>query len=288
MSLESYEQARPWAKSIRERVITRQMPPWHIDKTVGIQKFKNDRSLSDAQIDTIVKWVDAGAAKGDAKDMPPPKQWPDESKWNFAPLFGAPDLVIKSPDWTVPPVGLDAWYKPVVATGLNEPRWVRAIEIRPATVKGRKITHHALARLQQEEPNNSADDVPGVGGLFMEWAVGKQGEQMRPDTGKLMLPGSKIIFEMHYHSVGEQITDHVELGIYFYPKGQEPKFSKHRYSAEPDFRQPELHSNAASGPNRELSAAHAPARQGHVDGSHSANRSDDDAEPCKQLQFQLA
>src|SRR5262245_2170842 len=66
MSLETYEQARPWAKSIRERVITRQMPPWHIDKTVGIQKFKNDRSLSDAQIDTIVKWVDAGASKGDA------------------------------------------------------------------------------------------------------------------------------------------------------------------------------------------------------------------------------
>ena len=224
MSLVTYEAARPWAKSIRERVITRQMPPWHIDKTVGIQKFKNDRSLSDAQIDTIVKWVDAGAPKGDAKDMPPPKQWPDESKWNFAGLYGPPDLVITSPDWTVPPVGLDAWYKPVVSTGLQEPRWVRAIEIRPATVKGRKVTHHALARLQQEDPNNSADDVPGVGGLFMEWAVGKQGEVMRPDTGKLMLPGSRIIFEMHYHAVGEQITDHVELGIYFYPKGQEPKY----------------------------------------------------------------
>jgi hypothetical protein len=58
----------------------------------------------------------------------------------------------------------------------------------------------------------------------MEWAVGKQGEMMRPDTGKLMLPGSRIVFEMHYHAVGEQITDHVELGIYFYPKGQEPKY----------------------------------------------------------------
>src|SRR5262249_36120106 len=87
-----------------------------------------------------------------------------------------------------------------------------------------KVTHHALARLQQDDPNNAADDAPGVGGLFMEWAVGKQGEQMRPDTGKLMLPGSKIIFEMHYHSVGEEIKDHVELGIYFYPKGQEPKY----------------------------------------------------------------
>ncbi len=234
MSLVTYEEARPWAKAIRERVITRQMPPWHIDKTVGIQKFKNDRSLSDAQIDTIVKWVDAGAPKGDIKDMPAPKVWPDESKWVFADMFGgAPDLVIKSPDWTVPPVGLDAWYKPVVPTGVTEPRWVRAIEIHPATVKGRKVTHHALARLQQQEPEvqrtdaaASADDASAavLGGLFMEWAVGKTGEIMRPNSGKLMLPGSKIIFEMHYHSVGEQITDHVELGIYFYPKGQEPKY----------------------------------------------------------------
>jgi hypothetical protein len=226
MSLITYDEARPWAKAIRERVITRQMPPWHLDTTVGIQKFKNDRSLTDAQIDTIVKWVDAGAPKGDAKDMPPAKQWPDETKWYFSNMFGAPDLVIKSPDWSVPPVGQDAWYKPVVPTGLTEPRYVRAIEIRPATTKGRKVTHHALARLQQQEasPDAAADDAGAVGGLFMEWAVGKQGELMRSDTGKLMLPGSKIIFEMHYHSVGEQITDHVELGIYFYPKGQEPKY----------------------------------------------------------------
>ena len=86
------------------------------------------------------------------------------------------------------------------------------------------MTHHALARLQQEDANSATDDAQGVGGLFMEWAVGKQGEQMRSDTGKLMLPGSKIVFEMHYHSVGEEIRDHVELGIYFYPKGQEPKY----------------------------------------------------------------
>ena len=75
MSLVSYEEARPWARSIKLRVAARQMPPWHIDKTVGIQHFKNDRSLTDQQIDTIVRWVDAGAPKGDPKDMPPPKQF---------------------------------------------------------------------------------------------------------------------------------------------------------------------------------------------------------------------
>ena len=77
MSLRTYEEARPWAKSIRTRVASRQMPPWHIDKGVGIQQFKYDRSLSDAQIDTIVRWIDAGAPRGDSKDMPPAKDWGD-------------------------------------------------------------------------------------------------------------------------------------------------------------------------------------------------------------------
>jgi hypothetical protein len=236
MSLVTYEQSRPYARSIRQRVITRNMPPWHIDKTVGIQHFANDRSLTEKEIDTIVRWADAGAPQGDIKDMPKPKVWPDESIWNFAQQFGGPpDLIVRTPKYTVPAVAVDAWYKPMVETGLTEPRWVRAIEIRPASVKGRKVTHHALARLLQSEsgapPTNPLDDGGGAAagvatteGLFMEWAVGKQGEIMRPNSGKLMLPGSRFTFEVHYHSIGEQITDQVELGIYFYPKGQEPKY----------------------------------------------------------------
>src|SRR5215475_6242975 len=90
MSLINYEDARPWAKAIRARVAAREMPPWHLDKTVGIQHFKNDRSLSDDEIATILAWVDSGAAKGDAKDMPAAKSWPDETKWGFAEQFGGP------------------------------------------------------------------------------------------------------------------------------------------------------------------------------------------------------
>jgi hypothetical protein len=67
------------------------------------------------------------------------------------------------------------------------------------------------------DPNVSGD------GLFMEWAVGKNGDEMRPDSGRLMLPNSKIVWEMHYHAVGEEITAHTELAVWFYPKGQEPK-----------------------------------------------------------------
>jgi hypothetical protein len=231
MSLVSFEESRPWARSIKNRVQTRQMPPWHIDKTIGIQEFENDRSLSDKEIETIAKWVDAGAPKGDAKDMPPPKQWPSEQGWNFAKHFGQtePDLIVKSLPWTQKAGANDAWWKPVVETHLTEPRWVRAIEIRPSTVKGRKITHHAIARLQQQETDALAVNPPDANGnplpgTFMEWAVGKQGEMMRPNSGKLMLPGAKIVWDIHYSNGGEDITDQVELGVYFYPKGQEPKF----------------------------------------------------------------
>ena len=204
MSLVSYEDARPWARSIRNRVEGRQMPPWNIDKTIGIQDFKNDRSLSDAQIETIVKWIDSGAPKGDMKDMPKPVQWPEDQGWNFAKLFGQtePDLVIRSTPWTQKAGANDTWWRPIVATGLTEDRWVRAIEIRPGTVKGRKITHHAIAQLQQEETDPLAqNDVDPNGapqaGTFMEWAVGKQGEIIRPNSGKLMNAGSRIRWDIH-------------------------------------------------------------------------------------------
>ena len=230
MSLVKYEEARPWARSIRERVSTRQMPPWHIDKTVGIQEFGNDRSLTDDEIATIVRWVDDGAPRGDLADMPAPVEWPDESIWNFAELFGGPpDLILKSTPYTMGAEASDTWWKPEVETGLTEDRWVRGIEIRPGTVAGRKITHHALARLEQEEDDPLAqgqDDAVSRrlrSGLFMEWAVGKQGELMRPGSGKLMKAGSKIVWDIHYSSAGEEITDSAELGIYLYPKGEEPQ-----------------------------------------------------------------
>jgi hypothetical protein len=198
------------------------MPPFQIDRTVGITKFKNDASLTDDELDTIVKWVDAGAPQGDPKDMPAPKTWPSDQGWNFAKQFGQsePDLIITSEPFTMPAQAQDAWDKRVTETGLTEPRWVRAIEIRPNSVKGRKITHHAIAYLDQDEPGTT----PGAPPLFMEWAVGKQGEMMRPDTGKLLLPGSRFRWDIHYSQAGETITSNVEMGIYFYPKGQEPKY----------------------------------------------------------------
>ena len=229
MSLQTYQEARPWARSIRDRVAARNMPPWHIDPNVGIQHFKGDRSLSQKEIDTIVAWVAAGAPQGNPADMPPPVKWADGNGWNYAKELGKePDLIIRSPKYTQKAGAMDAWYKPVVDTGLTEPRWVRAIEMRPSTIKGRKITHHALAYLMQDDKEAQAllgnPDADSGAGLFMEWAVNKQGEMLRPNTGKLMLPGSKIRWDIHYSDGGEDITDDVQLGIYFYEKGETPKY----------------------------------------------------------------
>lgn len=226
MSLSTYKEARPWAKSIRERVITRNMPPWHIDKTVGIQRFQNDRSLTDEQINTVVRWVDSGAPLGDVKDLPPPKQWPDNG-WELAKHFGPPDLVIKSEDYTMPAQGQDVWFRPVTEVPLTEPRWVRAVEVRSGTTAGRKIMHHVLAGLLQEEAGagpGRANPAEANAGLLMEWAIGKNYDVYRPNTGKLLSPGSRISWELHLHAVGEQIRDHAELAVYLYPKGETPKY----------------------------------------------------------------
>lgn len=205
MSLLTYEEARPWARSIKTKVAARDMPPWHIDKTVGVQKFANDISLSDRQIDTIVRWVDGGAPLGDPKDLPAPRTWPSDEQWRLQDLHGGPpDLIVKSTPWTQSARGQDQWWQPVVDSGLTEDRWIRAVEVRPS-LKGRRIVHHA----------NSA---------LAEFAVGKAGEIYPEGTGKLMKAGEKVSFDIHYHSVGEQITDQVEVGVWFYPKGYVPRY----------------------------------------------------------------
>lgn len=230
MSLQTYEEVKPFAQLIKMRVQSRTMPPWHIDKTVGIREFKNDRSLTDEEIKTIVKWIDTGTPRGDPKDLPRPVQWPDPTNWQLMAQFGPPDLVVKSKPYTVRARGQDVWWRPTVETGLTEARWVRAIEVKPSFPGGRKSVHHVLTLLEQTEHGitNLASTMSHSGrtspGLFMEWAVGKTGEIFPADAGKLMLPGSRIKWEVHYYTTGQELKDDVvEMGIWFYPKDVVPK-----------------------------------------------------------------
>jgi hypothetical protein len=222
MSLLTYGDAVENAPQIREKVADRVMPPWHIDKTVGIQKFKNDRSLSDQQIQTIIDWIDDGTPLGDTADMPPARKFADPNRWQLADKLGAqPDLVIRSTPYTLAAHTQDKWFRPVVETGVTEPRWVRAIEVKPVRPSDRKIVHHVLAYLLQDEPEvtglaSTAHDHQNNPGLFMEWAVGKTGQIYAGDAGKLMLPGSRIRWEIHMHAIGQEYKDsQVELAVYF-------------------------------------------------------------------------
>ncbi len=229
MSLLTYEDVRAFLRPIRKALVARRMPPWHIDKTVGIQRYKNDRSLTDDELATIVRWIDEGAPMGDPADMPPPRDFPDPAEWRLADEFGEPDLIVRSEPYTVEDLGEDKWWRPIVETGLTEARWVRAIEIKPSYPGGRKAVHHVLTYLLQEEDDivGLASNVPPEArraGTFMEWAIGKVGEVFPPTAGKLMLPGSMIQWEVHYYAYGAQVTDDVvELGVYFYPRDYVPK-----------------------------------------------------------------
>src|ERR1700724_179945 len=120
MSLLTYEDARPWARSIKQKVAAREMPPWYIDKTVGVHHFKNDVSLTDQEIATIVQWVDSGAPKGNPADMPPPRQFETTNTWQM----GSPDLVVQLPkDLEIPAEGSDRWIDIVVDSGLADDRY---------------------------------------------------------------------------------------------------------------------------------------------------------------------
>lgn len=245
MSLITYEDVRPWVRSIRARVVSREMPPWYLDKGVGIQRFINDRSLSDQQVETIVKWIDAGAPLGDVKDMPPTKQWPSGDRFFLEDVLGPPDLIVRSKPWTMSSQAPDILFETEVdIPQLTEPRWVRASETKPS-LRGRRIAHHAntyllrpqtpeaIAAERAERAGQPGADLVIAGRrspatrereVFTEWAQGKGGESFPPNVGKLVMPGTKIGFSIHYHAVNEEITDTLEVAWWFHPKGTTPKY----------------------------------------------------------------
>jgi mono/diheme cytochrome c family protein len=243
MSLVTFRDARPWAKSIKARVESRQMPPWHIDRSVGVRHFKNDMSLTDEQIATIVRWVDQGAPEGNPADFTPRPVAPGLYWQGERDGYGPPDLVITAPMQTMPAVHQDVWWRPSQPIPITEPRWVRMVEIRPANLAGRKILHHSIA-YHVLNPDNVAAVNTGVaiggrsasatGGVvspadlvnrrpqLMEWAIGKGYDRFMDGTGKLVMPGERISWDQHIHAAGEEITSASEIGLWFYPKGQEP------------------------------------------------------------------
>jgi hypothetical protein len=194
-------------------------------------------SLTDEQVETIVRWVDGGSLQGDPKDLPPAKPLVTDNEWQAVrDGFGKPDLVVKSSEYTMPAEHQDVWYRPMSDIPLNESRWVKLVEIRPTNLKSRKIIHHSIAYLvlnnDPEAVNTGTangpdrfggDDLVNRRPQLMEWAIGKGYDLFRPGTGKLLVPGEKISWDQHIHAVGEEVTGGSEIGIWFYKKGEEPK-----------------------------------------------------------------
>jgi len=225
MSLITYEDARPWARSIKTRVSKREMPPWGIDKNVGIQEFKEDNSLTDDELAKVVKWVDDGAPMGNAADMPAPLTFTDNRPWHIG--NGKPDLIVSMPKpFKVPAVGADVTLEFLADTGLTEDRYLKAIETKPDP-RSLKVVHHAA--LDLVEPGNGLDasrENYGMGGarsFLSEYALGKDADIFPEDTGRLVKAGSKVNFNMHYYSTGEEVESMTSVGMVFYPKGYVPK-----------------------------------------------------------------
>ena len=201
MSFLTYEQVRPWAKAIRVAVLKRQMPPWHADPHYGT--WRNDRSLSQSDIDTVVAWVNSGAPQGDPRDLPPPAQF--EDGWRI----GKPDVEIgMAKPFAVPSTGVMDYQHFTVPTHFAEDRWVQVAEIRPGN---RAVVHHVIAFVRPPHSNPNSEPVEYLAG----YAPGAVPLELQPGRAKLIAAGSDIVFELHYTPNGTAATDQTKIGLIF-------------------------------------------------------------------------
>jgi len=204
MPLVTYKEARPWARSIREKALTREMPPWHADPRYG--QWENDRRLSQEDIDTIVAWVDSGAKEGDPRDLPPlPKL---ASGWQI----GEPDIVFHMPEeFTVPAEGVVPYKYFTVPTNFKEDRYVQAMEARAGNPS---VVHHIVIYVR--EPGNQRPRRVDIGtGLLGALSPGQTPFIAPPGKAKLIKAGSSLVFQMHYNPSGKEEKDRSYVGLIF-------------------------------------------------------------------------
>jgi hypothetical protein len=200
MPLRTFAEARPFARAIKERVVSRRMPPWPADRAIGT--FANDPSLTSEEIETIVRWVDAGAPQGDPEDMPRPPQFSEG--WQL----GEPDLIVDLPEIQVPAAGSDIFPTPAITLDLKEDRWIRAVEIRPGN---RQVTHHSVLFGGGSPLLRAA----GITNVLAVWAVGTPPIVYPEGTGRWLRKGQMITANLHYHPNGTATTDRTRVGFYF-------------------------------------------------------------------------
>jgi len=210
MAFSTYQQTRPWAKAIREAVLTRKMPPWFADPCCG--KFANDRSLTASERETLAGWVDAGAPQGRESDAPPVKAWTEG--WNIS----RPDAVIQLPRaFRVPAKGAVAYQYFIVPAGFTVDRWVQAVEVRPSQ---RSVVHHAVVYIR--EPGDTWTRGPTKADILAVYAPGSAPDVYPAGMAKLVKAGSDLVFEIHYTPSGKAVDDRIKVGMVFAPAGHPP------------------------------------------------------------------
>ena len=231
MSLIDYEEVRPWARAIKQRTGLRDkpgvMPPWYVEKDIGIQQFKNDPSLSEEEIEKIAVWADSGAPRGDPTDMPPPVAYIDVNEWEI----GEPDLIISSPSVHVAAEAAD-WWGPIgesATTGLTEDRYVAAVEYKEITesrvgpgrdtVGGLFVIHHATMGVVDPDADEAEQEAARLGGWPVH-EVGRNADVFDPKAGRLMPAGATLVFSnTHLHANGADTKARLDVGFRFHPRG---------------------------------------------------------------------
>jgi hypothetical protein len=234
MPFMTYEGTRPWAKAMKEAVLSRKMPPWFADPQYG--RFKNDLSLEVNEIETIAHWVDNGSREGNPNDAPDPVGWPEDG-WDIQ-----PDVIVNGPPFPVPARAKNdviEWTYITVPSGFTEDTWVTSMEIRPSQPS---VTHHICVYFRphtpevmynfprslnqpRDETGNILPSAAGVGrrpasitagsnGIEGCYVPGRASEDYRPyNAGKLIKAGTDIVFQVHYTPNGTAVTDRPRIGF---------------------------------------------------------------------------
>ena len=237
MALVEYRVVRRYARRMAYRTGLRDvagvMPPWYVEKDIGIQHFKDDPSLSDDEVETIAVWQANRAPMGDPADAPPPVVFDDGVTWTA----GEPDLILELEEFLVEDDAADWWGNiEAVPTGLTEDRYVASVEVRevndfdPATDEGREtvggrfVFHHMIWSTRVLDGSSPATSWP-------VHEVGRNPDIFDPDGGRLLRAGSSIVSNsLHLHSNGRDTRAHLEIGFRFHPKDYEPKYRRARFA----------------------------------------------------------
>ena len=245
MSLLTYEEARPWARAIRDRVVTRQMPPWHIDRSIG--EYTADPSLSDIEIATIAAWVDGGAPRGNPADAPPPLDLANLNEWTY----GEPDLVVQMKEG-FPHPGRGSRLLPLRD---RRPRPHRGPLRQVGADHPRGLLLRApFARLRERAGDHRGSrGVPPRNGIqhrgrstssSTPW--GARGSTTRRAPAASCPPAACSASRRTTHPWGEETIDRQKVGVKFYPQGRGAGAHRHR-APHPHRHRPRLEAEPRGG-----------------------------------------